>query len=94
MLIHYLPRDSALITALNNGQLVWGGVEHLLADLWALLARVHSDPDKVSDSLDHPIRAEMAAKAKAAEKKKLKAEFLARKLRLQSSANNPVEVMN
>jgi len=84
-LIKYLPRDSATVTSLNEGQPVWGSVENLLADLWALLARVHSDPSKVSDALDHPTRAEMAAKVKAAEKRKLRAEFLARKRELSGA---------
>ena len=79
MLVHHLPRESALVTALNDGQPMWSSVEHLLADLWALLARVHSDPDKTPDDLDHPARAEMAARAMAAAKAKLKAMFVARK---------------
>lgn len=79
MLVHHLPRDSALVTALNDGQPMWSSVEHLLADLWALLARVHSDPSKAPDNLDHPARAEMVAKAVAAAKLKLKQTFVARK---------------
>ena len=79
VLIHLLPRDSALVTALNDGQPMWSSVEHLLADLWALLAKVHSDPDKTPDNLDHPVRAEMVGKAVAAAKKKLKEMFVARK---------------
>jgi len=87
VLIHYLPRDSALVTAINGGQPVWGSAEHLLADLWALTVRVHSDPDKTPENLDHPIRAEVAAKAKAVEKQKLKAEFLARKKALSGTSS-------
>ncbi len=79
VLIRHLPRDSALVTALNDGQPMWGSTEHLLADLWALLVKVNSDPAKTPDNLDHPARQEMTAKAKAAQKQKLKAVFLARK---------------
>lgn len=68
-----------MVTALNDGQPVWASTEHLLADLWALLVKAHSDPAKVPDNLDHPIRAEMTAKTVAASKKKLKEMFLARK---------------
>lgn len=74
-----MPRDSALVTALNDGQPVWGSQEHLLADLWALLLRANSDPEKTPDALDHPLRAQMTAKATAESKKKLKAMFLERK---------------
>lgn len=79
VLIRHLPRDSALATALNDGQPVWGSTDHLLADLWALLVRVNSDPAKTPDNLDHPARQEMTNKAMAESKKKLKAVFLARK---------------
>lgn len=79
MLIRYLPRDSALATAINQGQPVWSSTEHLLADLWALLVRINSDPRKTPDNLDHPTRADFSARSRAAEKQKLKADFLARK---------------
>ena len=54
-------------------------MEHLLADLWALLLRANSDPKKTSDNTDHPVRAAMTAKAVAVKKKQLKQRFLARK---------------
>jgi hypothetical protein len=79
VLIRQLPRDSALATSLNDGQPVWSSTEHLLADLWAVLVKVNSDPAKTPDNLDHPIRQEAAAKATAESKKRLKELFLARK---------------
>ena len=79
MLIRYLPHDSALVTAINDGQPVWASTEHLLADIWALLLKANSDPKKTPDKLDHPVRAEMTAKAVASSKKQLKQRFLARK---------------
>ena len=79
MLLRYLPRDSALATAINEGRPVWSSTDHLLADLWAITVRVNSDPDKIPDGFDHPTRAEQTAKARAVEKSKLKAMFLSRK---------------
>lgn len=79
VLIRLLPRDSALVAALNEGQPVWSSTDHLLADLWAVLVKVNSDPAKTPDNLDHPIRQQMTAKATAESKKKLKEIFLARK---------------
>lgn len=79
MLIRYLPHDSALVTALNDGQPAWSSVEHLLADVWALLLKANSDPKKTPDKVDHPLRAAMTAKANAAKKAQLKELFLARK---------------
>jgi hypothetical protein len=79
VLVRHLPRDSALVTAMNDGQPVWSAVEHLLADLWALLVRAHSEKDSVPDDFDHPTRAAMTAKAKAAAKTALKALYLKRK---------------
>lgn len=58
---------------------MWSPTEHLLADLWALLVRANSDPKKTPDDLDHPVRAAMTAKARAASKEQLKTRFLARK---------------
>jgi hypothetical protein len=70
---------SALVTALNDGRPRWTDVENLLADLWALLARVNSEKGSLPDDFDHPVRAEMAAKARATAKKALKAMFRTRK---------------
>lgn len=82
MLIRYLPRDSALVIALN-GEPTWSRLEHLIADLWTLLVRVNSEKGSLADDFDHPVRAEMTAKAKAAAKRSLKELFLQRKRRLQ-----------
>lgn len=79
VLVRYLPRDSALVTELNDGQPVWSVAEHLLADLWALLVKANSDPKKTPENVDHPARAALTAKAKAAAKQRLKSKFLARK---------------
>lgn len=79
MLIRHLPHDSSVVTAINDGQPVWSSVEHLLADLWALLLKANSDPKKMTDNVDHPVRSAMTAKAVAAKKKQLKQRFLARK---------------
>ena len=67
------------MTAINDGQPMWGSTENLLADLWALTVRVNADPKKVPDNLDHPTRAAITAKVTAEAKRKLKEEFLARK---------------
>jgi hypothetical protein len=66
VLIKYLPRESALLRAMNGGQTPWGNVEHLLADLWALT--LHLALGKKSQRRDHPTRAERATKVKAAAK--------------------------
>lgn len=79
VLIRQLPHDSALATIECGGQPVWASTEHLLADLWAITVKAHSDPAKTPDNLDHPTRAAMTAKAVAESKKKLKELFLARK---------------
>lgn len=80
MLIRQLPRESALVSALNEGQPVWSSTEHLLADLWTLLVRANSEKgSSLADDFDHPVRAEMSARAKAASKRSLKALFLKRK---------------
>ena len=64
---------------MNDGEPVWSITDHLLADLWALLVKAHSDPDKARENVDHPARAAMTNKVRAAEKLKLKERFLARK---------------
>ena len=62
MLIKHLPHNSALVRALNDGRPGFSPEAHLLADLWALW--VNSDPKKPPK--DHPVRAAMEAKARAA----------------------------
>ncbi|MGH3725662.1 MAG: hypothetical protein ACRDUS_16255 [Mycobacterium sp.] len=79
VLVRQLPLRSRLMTALNDGQPRWTTVEHLLADIWAVLVKLLGDPDRVPDNIDHPVRAEMTAKAIALAKEALKAMFLKRK---------------
>jgi hypothetical protein len=57
VLIHQLPAESATSRALNDGQPPWSNEAHRIADLWALWAKQ-----------DHPVRAEIQAKAQAAAK--------------------------
>lgn len=64
---------------MNDGDPVWSSTEHLLADLWALLVKAHSDPAKSRENVDHPARAAMTNKVRAAAKAKLKERFVARK---------------
>lgn len=79
VLIRNLPRDSALVTAMNEGQPVWSPAEHLLADLWTLQVRVNSEKGSLADDFDHPVRASISARAKAESKKALKELYLKRK---------------
>lgn len=79
MLIRYLPRESALVSEMNDGAPVWSSTEHLLADIWAVLVKVNSDPAKTPKDLDHPTRAAMTSRVRAAAKAQLKQRFLARK---------------
>ena len=85
--IRYLPRESALVTAMNDDEPMWSRTDHLLADLWAVLVKAHSD-GKAADDLDHPARAALAAKAIAAAKQKLKAIFLQRKRELSQERSS------
>lgn len=78
VLIRQMPADSTLVTALNEGPR-WSTTDNLIADLWALIVKVNSDPDKVSGDIDHPLREEMTAKVIAAHKAALKEEFRRRK---------------
>lgn len=82
MLIRHLPRDSALVTAMNDNQPMWSPTDHLLADLWTLQVRVNSEKGAVADDFDHPARAEASAKAKAAAKRSVKEFYLQRKRQL------------
>ncbi|SII97244.1 Uncharacterised protein [Mycobacteroides abscessus subsp. abscessus] len=74
-----MPINSELVTALNGGQRKWSNIEHLLADIWAVLVKLLGDPKKVPENIDHPARAEMTAKAKSDHKQGLKARYLKRK---------------
>lgn len=78
VLIRQMPADSTLVTALNDGPR-WSTTDNLIADLWALMVKVNSEKGSLPDDFDHPTRAEMTAKVKAAHKAVLKEEFLRRK---------------
>lgn len=52
VLVRQLSADSALSRALNGGEPPWSNTDHRVADLWALWAKQ-----------EHPVRAEMEAKA-------------------------------
>lgn len=60
MLVRQLSVKSSLVRALNDGQPPLSRLEHILADLWAITAKAHFG-DKAGD---HPVRAEMEAKAR------------------------------
>lgn len=49
-----LPAEAALVRALNDGRPQWTTTDHLIADLWGLWAKK-----------DHPVRAEIQAKARS-----------------------------
>jgi hypothetical protein len=57
VLVRHLSVKSSLVRALNGGRPQWVTADHLIADLWALWAKK-----------DHPVRAEMEAKARTAAK--------------------------
>lgn len=79
VLIRQLPLRSQLVTALNGGRPKWTTIEHLLADIWAVLVKLLGNPDKVPENIDHPVRAEMAANEKSEHKRALKERYLKRK---------------
>ncbi len=64
----------------------------LLADLWAVTVRASSEKGSLPDDFDHPVRAEMAAKAKAEHKQALKERYLKRKAARRRGMNPVVEV--
>lgn len=57
VLVRQLPAESALSRALNGGQPPWTTTDHRIADLWSLWAKK-----------EHPLRAEMVAKARREKK--------------------------
>lgn len=77
VLVKHLPRDSALVRALNDGETPFNRLENLVADLWALWA------SSASKKVDHPVRAAQQEKARAAAKQarviELRAKFETRK---------------
>lgn len=68
------------MTALNGGEPVWGPIEHLLADQWALTARVNSEKGSLPNDFDHPARTHAVGKAKqSADDRELREFYLNRK---------------
>lgn len=81
MLLRHLPHDSALVRALNDGRPGWSNTDHLIADLWILILKAHTNGKaKVAD---HPVRAAMQEKARTVAKmarlSELKSEYDRRK---------------
>lgn len=68
VLVKQLPPESALSRALNDGQIPWGNLEHLIADHWALTREIHWGR-KGHKPVDHPTRVAREAKARASAKR-------------------------
>ena len=79
VLVRQLPPTSRLAIALHGQP--FSLTEHLLADLWVLMAFANSKKGALPEDFDHPKRAEMRAKAKAQRTEGLRYEFLRRKRR-------------
>lgn len=62
--VRQLSVKSALVREMNGGVPPWTRLEHLIADLWALQAKAHFG----NGVGDHPVRAEMEAKARSGAK--------------------------
>ncbi|NMD55185.1 MULTISPECIES: hypothetical protein [Tsukamurella] len=73
--------DSSLVRELNEGRPGWSQTDHLLADLWAITVRANSTADSTPD---HPVRALMEARARAAEKAARTSELVDRFRRLKN----------
>ncbi|WP_237082686.1 hypothetical protein [Mycobacteroides abscessus] len=58
---------------------MWSQTDHLLADLWVVLVRANSEKGSLPEDFDHPVRAEMTARARAEHKRALQEEFKQRK---------------
>lgn len=75
-----LSPDSSLVRELNGGRRPWGQIEHLLADIWVVLARILNPK---TDMKDHPRRVEMESKARSQAKQaklaRMRAKFEKRK---------------
>jgi hypothetical protein len=78
VLVRQLPVTSRAVEAID-GRPGWTPTDHLLADLWSLIARAYSEKGSLPEDFDHPTRAEMIVKAIAAAKAELKAFYLKRK---------------
>lgn len=79
VLVRRLPIHSELVTEMNDGKPQMSPTEELLADIWVALVAVNAEKDSLPQGFDHPRRAAIAAKAKAAHMKALKAQFRKRK---------------
>jgi hypothetical protein len=79
VLVRKLPPTSRLAIALHGQP--WSLTDHLLADLWTLLAFVNSKKGSLPEDFDQPRRVELRAKAKAQQTEALRYEFLRRKRR-------------
>ena len=79
VLVRQLPPTSRLAIALHGQP--WSLTDHLLADLWVLIAFVNSKKGSLPDDFDQPRRVELNAKAKAQRTEVLRYEFLRRKRR-------------
>jgi hypothetical protein len=64
---------------MNDGQPVMTLTDHLIADLWVVMVQANSAKDSLPKGFDHPRRAAMTAKAKAAGMLALKARYQQRK---------------
>ena len=62
----FTPETSAYLRAVNDGQRPWSAGDHLLADLWILTLKMHNSKTRLTD---HPTRAAMQEKARAALKR-------------------------
>jgi len=82
VLIKHLPAEAALVRALNGGQPPLSRTEHLLSDVWVVLVNILNPKSRVKD---HPVRAQIEAKAHTAAKEarviELRAKFEQRKRR-------------
>jgi len=63
------------VFAVTGGRPPFSRIENLLADIWVVLIRANSEKGSLPEEFDHPVRAEMAAKAKASAKSDLMARF-------------------
>lgn len=67
------------MTAIHDGRPQWTPTDHLLADIWVMIARVNAEKGALPEDFDHPARVEMKALALVRHKQELKREFEQRK---------------
>lgn len=84
VLVRHLPMESALVSAIT-GQRRWNPTD-LLADVWTVMVLANSAKGALPDDFDHPVRAEMAAAAKAEHRQELQDKFRQRKRAYARSA--------